>query len=197
MLALLIHAEPFGPSAKDCRDSCAPSASPLSMNTGARHRDLPTVNSVDPINARWPRNLFPSAGARPLNLFPHAHLLPVVSDWLLWVGLSRVWAGWKSALVMVEPETVLRWQRDRFRRYWTALSRSNERPRGRPAMAPEVRRLILQMAQANPLWRAPRIHGELKMLGIVVSERTVSRVLRSAPRPPSQSWRTFFEESPE
>jgi transposase InsO family protein len=114
-------------------------------------------------------------------------------DRLFWIGLARVWAGWKSALVVVQPETVLRWQRDRFRRYWAALSKSNDRPRGRPALALEVRRLILQMAASNPLWRAPRIHGELKMLGIVVSERTVSRVLRSAPRPPSQTWRTFLK----
>jgi hypothetical protein len=64
--------------------------------------------------------------------------------------------------------------------------------RGRPAVAPEIRRLIIKMATANPLWRAPRIHGELKMLGIKVSERTVSRILRSIPRPPSQSWKTFL-----
>ncbi len=64
--------------------------------------------------------------------------------------------------------------------------------RGRPTVAPEIRRLILKMATANPLWRAPRIHGELKMLGIKVSERTVSPILRSIPRPPSQSWKTFL-----
>jgi transposase InsO family protein len=114
-------------------------------------------------------------------------------DRLFWIGLSRVWAGWKGALVVVQPKTVLRWQRDRFRRYWAALSKSRDRPRGRPALAYKIRQLILQMAAANPLWQAPRIHGELRMLGIVVSERTVSRVLRTVPRPPSQTWKTFLK----
>jgi putative transposase len=71
-------------------------------------------------------------------------------------------------------------------------SRPKSDRRGRPAVAAEVRRLIRQMATANPLWRAPRIHGELKMLGVTISERTVSRILRSVPSPPSQSWKTFL-----
>jgi putative transposase len=115
------------------------------------------------------------------------------SDRLFWIGLSRLWAGWKGALVIVRPDTVLRWQRDRFRRFWAALSKKDKRGRGRPAVPQEVRRLVLQMAAANPVWRAPRIHGELQMLGIAVSERTVSRVLRTAPRPPSQTWKTFLK----
>jgi len=132
---------------------------------------------------------------RQLAVFRRKRKRPVLTemDRLFWIGLSRVWAGWKGALVMVQPATVLRWQRDRFRRYWAALSKSKDRPRGRPALAQEVRRLIIQMATANPLWRAPRIHGELKMLGIVVSERSVSRVLRTVPRPPSQTWKTFLK----
>jgi putative transposase len=82
--------------------------------------------------------------------------------------------------------------RERFRKFWARLSKHKVTVRGRPTVAPEIRRLILKMATANPLWRAPRIHGELKMLGIKVSERTVSRILRSIPRPPSQSWKTFL-----
>jgi len=66
------------------------------------------------------------------------------------------------------------------------------RDRGRPAVGSRIRELVQQMAIANPLWRAPRIHGELKMLGITISERTVSRTLRSVPRPPSQTWKTFL-----
>ena len=62
-----------------------------------------------------------------------------------------------------------------------------------PRTAAELRRLIEQMAAANPLWRAPRIHGELKMLGIAISERTVSRILRRFRRPPNQTWRTFLQ----
>ena len=120
---------------------------------------------------------------------------PVLTQWdrLFWVGLSQVWSTWRNALVFVQPDTVVRWQRERFRRFWARLSRSNQDGRGRPAVAREIRQLILQMATANPLWRAPRIHGELKMLGITISERTVSRLLRTVRRqPPSQSWKTFL-----
>ena len=97
-------------------------------------------------------------------------------DRLFWVGLSRVWGGWRDALVFVQPDTVVRWQRERFRRFWARLSRPKGPRRGRPAVASEIRRLIRQMVIANPLWRTPRIHGELKMLGITISERTVSRI---------------------
>jgi hypothetical protein len=96
------------------------------------------------------------------------------SDRLFWIALARVWKGWRRVLVLVHPDTVVRWQRERFRRFWARLSKPHRSRRGRPATAAEVRRLIELMAAANPLWRAPRIHGELKMLGIAVSERTVS-----------------------
>jgi transposase InsO family protein len=68
----------------------------------------------------------------------------------------------------------------------------NQRHRGRPATAVEIRRLIERMVAANPLWRAPRIHSELTMVGIEISERTVSRILRRLPRPPGQTWKTFL-----
>src|ERR1700680_1918082 len=111
-------------------------------------------------------------------------------DRLFWVGLSQFWSGWQDSLVCVRSDTVVRWQRDRFRRFWARLSQPKRGRRGRPAVAAEMRRLILQMATANPLWRAPRIHSELKMLGITISERTVSRILRSVRRPPpSQTWK--------
>ena len=92
----------------------------------------------------------------------------------------------------IQADTVVRWQRERFRRFWVRLSKRNRRRRGRPATAVEIRRLIDEMAKANPLWRAPRIHGELKMLGIQISERTISRLLRKLPRRPSQTWKTFL-----
>jgi hypothetical protein len=113
-------------------------------------------------------------------------------DRLFWAGLSLLWKRWRSPLIYVRADTVVRWQRERFRRFWARLSRRNPRRRGRPATAVENRRLIERMAAANPLWRAPRIHGELKMLGIEISERTVSRLLRKLPRRPSQSWKTFL-----
>jgi len=113
-------------------------------------------------------------------------------DRLLWTTLRRVWSPWRGPLLYVQPDTVLRWQRERFRRFWARLSKAHRRRPGRPAIAGETRRLIEQMVAANPLWRAPRIHGELKMLGIVISERTVSRILRGIPTRPSQTWKTFL-----
>jgi putative transposase len=112
------------------------------------------------------------------------------TDRLFWVGLARVWTGWRQALVIVSPATVLRWQRRRFRAYWTRLS---GRPTGgRPPVNSEIKTLVTRMAAANPLWGAPRIHGELLKLGIDVAERTVSRLLPKRRTPPSQSWRTFL-----
>src|SRR5207245_10886430 len=85
-------------------------------------------------------------------------------DRLFWVALSRVWAGWRQALVFLSPNTVLRWQRRRFREYWVRLS---ARPAtGRPRVSRQIRALVVRMAQANPLWGAPRIHAQLPMLGI-------------------------------
>src|SRR2546425_175573 len=112
------------------------------------------------------------------------------TDRLFWVGLARAWAGWRQSLVIVTPATVLRWQRRRFREYWTKLS---GRPTvGRPPVHAEITALVREMAAANPLWGAPRIHGELGKLGIAVSERTVSRLMPKRSRPPSQTWRTFL-----
>jgi transposase InsO family protein len=95
-------------------------------------------------------------------------------------------------LLYVQPDTVVRWQRERFRKFWARLSKPQRRRHGRPGTAAELRELIEQMAAANPLWRAPRIHGGLKMLGIGISERTVSRILRTIRRPPNQTWKTFL-----
>ena len=115
-----------------------------------------------------------------------------VVDRMFWIALRRLWSGWRRPLIYVQADTVVRWQRERFRRFWARLSKSDRRQRGRPATAAEICRLIERMAAANPLWRAPRIHGELKMLGIAISERTVSRMLRRLRRPPSQTWKTFL-----
>jgi putative transposase len=112
------------------------------------------------------------------------------SDRLFWVSLSRVWAGWRQALVFVSPNTVLRWQRRRFCEHWTQLSR---RPTGgRPQVHAEIKALIIRMAAANPLWGAPRIHAELLKLGINVCKRTVSRLMPKRGIRPSQTWRTFL-----
>src|SRR6267142_1899076 len=112
------------------------------------------------------------------------------ADRLLWVWLSRVWPAWRQALVIVAPATVLRWQRRRFRRHWATLS--GHRPAGRPPGDAAIKTLVRRMTAANPLWGAPRIHGELLKLGIDVAERTVSRLIPKRCPEPSQTWRTFL-----
>ena len=111
------------------------------------------------------------------------------SDRLLWIVLSRFWPGWRRWLHILKPDTVLRWRRRAFTRYWTRKSR--RRP-GRPGLAAAIRDLIQQMSQANFLWGAPRIHGELLKLGIQVAPSTVGKYLRQRRNPPSQTWRTFL-----
>jgi putative transposase len=113
------------------------------------------------------------------------------TDRLLWVLLSRLWNRWTDAVSIVQPATVIRWQRTEFQLFWTWKSRRNGP--GRPAVAPEVRALIRRMSRANPLWGAPRIHGELQKLGVEISQATVSKYLVRHRRPPSQTWRTFLD----
>jgi hypothetical protein len=106
------------------------------------------------------------------------------------VGLaSRWWPGWRCSLHIVRPDTVIAWHRRAFAWYWTRKSR--RRP-GRPNVAAEIRHLIREMSQANPLWGAPRIHGELLKLGIDLAQSTVAKYLRCPRKPPSQTWRTFL-----
>ncbi len=112
------------------------------------------------------------------------------SDRVVWSLLSRVWPRWRQALILVRPETVIRWHRQGFRLYWRWKSRS--RCLGRPRIEREIRELILEMHRANPTWGAPRIHGELLRLGFTVAQSTVSTYLPRNRKPPSQSWRTFL-----
>jgi len=112
------------------------------------------------------------------------------TDRLFWVGFSRVWTRWRDVLIIVKPATVVRWHRLAFSRFWTWRSR---RAPGRPPIDRHTRDLVRQVAQANPLWGAPRLHGEILKLGIGISEHQVSRLMPRAPRkPPSQTWRTFL-----
>jgi Homeodomain-like domain len=113
-------------------------------------------------------------------------------DRLFWIALAATWRRWRTALVFVQPDSVVRWHREWLRRRWT--KRSRHRGIGRPpAIDAKTQALVLEMAAANPLWGAPRIHGELRVLGIDISERTVSRQLaRGDGRPSSQTWRTFL-----
>jgi hypothetical protein len=87
----------------------------------------------------------------------------VQADRWLWVALSRIWTAWRSALVIVKPATVIAWHHRGFRLFWTWKSR---RRTGRPTVPADLRALIRTMSQTNPLWGAPRIHGELLKLGL-------------------------------
>jgi putative transposase len=111
-------------------------------------------------------------------------------DRLFWIVLAKTWRHWRAALVLVQPDTVVRWYREWLRRRWRR--RSARAGSGRPTTNVAIRTLVKQMATANPLWGAPRIHGELSKVGVEVSERTVSRLLQRTRRPPSQTWRTFL-----
>ena len=112
-------------------------------------------------------------------------------DRCFWACLSRPWADWRSALVIVKPETVIAWHRKGFRLFWTWKVRNGKA--GRPAVPKEVRELIRTISRQNPLWGAPRIHGELLKLGIDIGETSVGKYIVRNRRPPSQTWRTFLE----
>jgi putative transposase len=101
---------------------------------------------------------------------PQPRLAP--SDRLFWVMLRRFWYRWREALILVQPETVIRWHREGFKLYWTWLSPHQTRV-GRKCVSRELRELVFRMVAENPTWGSPRIHGELKMLGFDISERTV------------------------
>jgi putative transposase len=112
-------------------------------------------------------------------------------DRVFWIWLMRFWPDWRSALLIVQPETVIRWHRQGFRLYWRWKSRASKP--GRPAIEAEVRALIRRMCQENPTWGAPRIQSELKLLGHELAESTVAKYMLRAPKPSSQTWRTFLD----
>ena len=116
-----------------------------------------------------------------------------VLDKLFWVLARRCWSDWKESLIVVTPETVVRWHRAGFRLYWTLISKVRSRV-GRKRVPKEVRDLIFRMVAENRTWGAPRIHGELLMLGFVVSERSISRWMKRAPRDPeaARRWLAFL-----
>ena len=91
---------------------------------------------------------------------------------LFWIWLYRIWPGCLYTLALFKPDTVVRWHRQGFRRYWTR--RSHRGRGGRPSVSPEIRALIRRLSRENPLWVTPRSHGELQMLGIELSQTTVA-----------------------
>src|ERR1700716_1666898 len=112
-----------------------------------------------------------------------------ILDRLVFVGLYGMFPRICDALAIVKPETIVRWHRAGFRLYW----RWKSLPRGgRPTVPPEIRKLIGEMSIANPLWGAPRIHGELLKLGIEIGQTSVAKYMARRRGPPSQGWRTFL-----
>ncbi len=115
-------------------------------------------------------------------------------DRVLLVWMVRLWPSLLGMAKVVQPETILRWHRSGFKAFWRWKSRNRA---GRPKVDRELRDLIRRMGRENPLWGAPRIHGELLMLGFEVAQSTVSKYMMRARRPPSQSWKTFLQNHAE
>ena len=116
------------------------------------------------------------------------------SDRALLVWMTWLWPSLLGLSRVVQPDTILRWHRAGFRAYWRWKSRG--RP-GRPRVSRELRELIQRMSKENPLWGAPRIHGELLKLGFEIAESTVSKYMIRRRGPPSQTWRTFLRNHAE
>jgi transposase InsO family protein len=130
-----------------------------------------------------------------LAVFKRRHPRPGIRlfDRFIWILARRFWGGWKETLIFVSPETVVRWHRAGFAMYWRAISRVRL-VTGRKHISKEVRDLIFRMVAENPTWGAPRIHGELLMLGFDFSERSISRWMKRAPRSPepAKRWHAFL-----
>jgi len=112
-------------------------------------------------------------------------------DRILWTWLARFWSNWRSVLVIVQPDTVVRWHRQGFTLYWRWKSRTGKV--GRPTIDAEIRKLIRRMSRENPLWGTPRIRSELRLLGYEASKATVDKYRIRRRKPPSQTWRTFLD----
>jgi hypothetical protein len=110
-------------------------------------------------------------------------------DRLVLIALYRLAPNVLDALKFLKPATVIAWHRGGFRAYWRWKSRPHG---GRPSASAEIRRLIHEMSIANPLWGAPRVHGELLKLGIDVGQTTVAKYMGKRRTPPSQGWKTFI-----
>src|SRR5882762_9844904 len=111
------------------------------------------------------------------------------TDRLIFVCLYRLFPSLIDASIVFQPETLLRWHRTGFRLFWRWKSRQ---PPGRPALSADVRSLVRRISRENPLWGAPRIHGELLKLGFHIAQSTVAKYMTRRRRPPSQGWKTFL-----
>jgi len=118
--------------------------------------------------------------------------MPIIRRWdrPLLVWLSKLSSNWKNSTFVVQPETIIRWHRMAFKLYW---GWKYSRKSGRPSIHPHIVRLIGQMSEANPLWGAPRVHGELMKIGINAAQSTVEKYMSRRNRPRGQSWKTFLK----
>ena len=154
------------------------------------------------LGLRWLTSIFKSRAALEVENLALRHQLVVLhrsvkrakvrrADRILWSILSRIWRDWKDSLIFVKPETVIRWQKKRFREHWTRRCQAGWP--GRPEIPKEVKELIRMMSRMNPTWGSPRIQGELAKAGIEVSKSTVEKYMIRAPKPSSPTWRSFLK----
>jgi hypothetical protein len=111
-------------------------------------------------------------------------------DRLFWIALAKFWQSWRSPLLIVKPETVIKWHRQGFRLYWRW--KSKVRHPGRPRIDADIRNLIRRLSEENPLWGTPRIQAELHLLGFEVAESTIAKYRIETPKPSSKTWKTFL-----
>lgn len=163
----------------------------LNLALGALHLLVATASA--PFKSRAALQMENLALHRQLTVLHRSVKRPrlIPADRLFWLGLSEVWNNWRSSLSIVKPETVIAWHRKGFRLFWTWKVGHGQS--GRPIVAEEARELIRKMCRENPLWGAPRIHGELLKLGIDVGQTSVGKYMLRRKKPPSQTWRTFLE----
>jgi putative transposase len=116
-------------------------------------------------------------------------------DKLFWVIARKLWSRWQQVLIVVMPDTVVRWHRAGFQFYGKLISIARK-AMGRKPTPRQVRELFFRMGRDNPKWGAPRIHGELLMFGFNISERTISRSMKRAPRDPElrKRWLAFLRD---
>src|SRR5476651_2083315 len=182
---------------------------PINACSRIQHLQRPTPPHIGPNASHLPccgdehvarrsRGCLKLTRRRPLAFFVRQRVLQRQSpkrltfgnfDRLVFATLYRLAPRILNALAIVEPETVIRWHRAGFCLLWRWKSRSRG---GRPKVALEIRQLIREMSLANPLWGAPRIHGELLKLGIDVGQTSVAKYMTRRRRPPSQGWKTFL-----
>jgi putative transposase len=160
------------------------------------------MHAVFPALIAWIASTFRSRTAMQIEILALRHQLAVCqrsakrprvkpADRIVWSWIARLWSGWRDALVIVQPATVVAWQRRRFRDHWRRLSQSGKP--GRPPIAKEVRDLIRRISSANSLWGSPRIVGELRKIGIEVTKSTVEKYMMRSRKPSSPTWKAFLK----